>query len=83
MTNRVMVVHSRADYSSDDTPFPPVGAYGTVISELDEYNEFDVVFDKYPCPIIIPDDSWVTHRTMVVFIEDTTTAKRHYAENKA
>lgn len=70
MKNRVMVIFVNSDYDNEEVPFPPIGTKGTVISPLDEFNEFDVMFDDYPCPANIPDESWVTHRLMVVFIDD-------------
>lgn len=70
MDKRVMVIHSNHDYDANEHSFPPIGAIGTTISEIDEYEEYDVLFDNYPCPNSLPDISWVTHRSMIVFIDD-------------
>lgn len=67
--DKVMVIYSNPDYSADECPFPPIGALGTVISGIDIYGEYDVMFDDYPCPTP-PDPSWVTHKTMIIFLND-------------
>jgi len=68
---RVVVIYSNQEYScSAECPFPPIGAIGTIISELDKDNEFDVVFDEYPWPG--EDESWTVHRLMVVLLSEET-----------
>ena len=66
---KVMVIHSRTDYNSDGWPFPPVGAIGETVSGIDEHNEYDVMFEGYPCPVI-NDPSWITHRSMIVELDE-------------
>lgn len=66
---KVMVIHSRLDYSANGAPFPPIGAVGEIISEIDKYGEYDVMFHDYPCPVQ-SDTGWVTHQSMIVFIDD-------------
>lgn len=66
---RVQVIYDKQEYGTIVKPFPPVGTKGTVISDLDDECEFDVLFDDYPCPTDPRDPSWVTHRMMVVFID--------------
>ena len=78
MGRRVMVIYDNQEYGTKVKPFPPVGTLGTVISEMDEEFEFDVMFDNYPCSTTLPDESWVTHRLMVVFIDDTSSLKDNY-----
>ena len=60
MENRkVMVIFSDEEYNAgENQPFPPIGTTGTIISNLDKYNEYDVMFDGFPCPIDLPDSSW-------------------------
>lgn len=70
MNKKVMVIHSRNDYGANGTPFPPIGAIGITISGIDRYGEYDIMFDEYPCPNSMPDESLVTHKSMIVFIDD-------------
>ena len=74
MNQRVMVIHSRSDYACDDTPFPPVGVIGELVSGIDEYDEYDVMFDGYPHPSADP--SWITHKSMIVFIDPEKVEQR-------
>ena len=74
INQRVVIIHSSSEYSSNDTPFPPVGVEGTIISPLDEYGEYDVMFDDHHCPTRA-DPSWVTHKSMIVFIDNITANK--------
>lgn len=68
---RVIVIFSDGGYSAgENQPFPPIGTTGTTISNLDEYNEYDIMFDGFPCPTDLPDSSWVTHKRMIVFIDE-------------
>ena len=66
MKNQVIVIHSNRYYDSNDVPFPPIGVIGEIVSDLDKYGEYDIIFENYPCPV--GDDSWVTHKSMIVFI---------------
>lgn len=66
---RVVIICSNQDYSSDVTPFPPIGTLGTIVSGLDSYNEYDVIFDGFPC--YVQDISWVTHESMIAFINES------------
>ena len=79
---RAVVVFSNQEYActrqyaweDEETllaPYPPVGAVGNVVSDLDDDNEIDVDFPDYPCPAG-PDTSWVTHISMVAFFNDPT-----------
>lgn len=73
MSNRVAVIFSNREYDSNGMPFPPIGTLGTVVTPLDEYGDYDVVFDDYPCPVPspppLPSDSWVVHKNMIVFVD--------------
>lgn len=75
---KVIVIDSNPSYGTGFSHFPPVGAVGQVVSELDECNEFDVLFDGYPCLPLDP--TWITHRNMVVILPDETVSKRQVAE---
>lgn len=68
--SRVMVTWSNQDYRSNEVPFPPIGAVGTVTAPLDKYNELEVEFDEYPFPLV-NESSWTVHKDMVVFLKDT------------
>lgn len=63
--HRVIVVHSNQDYKSDDTPFPPIGAIGSIVQEEDEHGELEVIFDEYPFPIPTC-KSWTVHTSMII-----------------
>ncbi|GIC77661.1 hypothetical protein [Moritella sp. F3] len=69
MSNRVVVIFQNPEYGTEDLPFPPVGTKGTVIGSLDKYGDYEVMFDDYPCPVGL-EESWETHKSMIVFIED-------------
>lgn len=70
MNRRCVVIKDNKEYGTEFLPFPPVGTLGTTISELDDYGDFDVMFDNYPCPNNNPDESWVTHWNMIAFLSD-------------
>lgn len=56
----------------DDIPplvSPPIGAIGTIVLGLDEYGEYDVLFDDYPCQVFLPDTSWIVHKSWIVPID--------------
>ena len=71
----VMVIHSNQEYvggtlsDMGSVPFPPVGTVGELLSGIDEFNEVDVLFPNHPCPGIDP--SWVSHVTMLMFLDDS------------
>ena len=67
---RVMVIVSNQDYASSYDPFPPVGTKGTVTNGVDEWGEYEVVFDDYPNPMLL-DPDWTTHKSMIVMINDS------------
>jgi len=67
---RVMVIYSDRRYDAGDTPFPPIGTMGTLLRGFDYEGDCDVMFDDYPCPTSLPDASWVTHRSQIVFIDE-------------
>lgn len=69
LNSRVVVIFSNPLYSCGEQPFPPVGSIGEVVSGFDEFGECDVLFDGYLCPTVC-DPSWVTHRSMIVFLAD-------------
>lgn len=71
---RVMVIFSNQDYASEFDPFPPIGTKGTVTEGLDEYGDYEVIFDDYP-PTTLLDAEWTTHKSMIVFIDDEKTAE--------
>lgn len=65
---RVVVINQGVGYDSGTKPFPPIGTVGTVLTELDIFQEYDVLFDNYPCPTDA-EPSWVTHKSMIVFLD--------------
>lgn len=78
MNKRVMVIGQNEEYGAQNVLFPPIGAVGTTISFMDDEGDYDVMFDEYPCPTYLPDASWVTHRSLIVFLgtaENTTVRK--------
>jgi len=70
MNKKVMVVFSDPLYASDWQPFPPIGAVGETVSEIDSFGEYDVLFPEYPCKTV-GDPTWITHKRMIVFIDDS------------
>lgn len=80
---RAMVIHSDQRYSSADpftgiaTPFPPIGTTGTVIADIDEDGDYEVIFDDWP-PVSAVDPGWFAHKSMLVFIDG-----RREAETRA
>lgn len=63
--DRVIVIWSNQEYGSDYTLFPPIGAVGTVVEPEDRFGELEVVFDRYPFPLLSC-DSWTVHKSMIV-----------------
>ncbi len=56
---------------------PPVGSIGVLDSNIDEFNEYDVLFNGYPHPAI-NDPAWIVHcRSIVPIDENTETEERH------
>jgi len=68
---KVIVIHSNQSYSGEHVPFPPVGAIGTIISEIDSDGDYEVIFDGYACDTP-GDPAWFTHKSMIVFAPDPT-----------
>lgn len=52
----------------DGLPWPPLGAIGSIDTELDKYSEYDVGFPSHPCPIF--PKTWVVHSSYIVPIND-------------
>ena len=75
---RVMVIHSNQEYSGTDIDFPPIGATGDIVEGLDDYNDYEVVFDGYPGPTP-RDEAWTVHESMIVFIDN----KKEKSKEKA
>ena len=50
--------------------WPPTGSIGVVTASTDEYGEVDVMFDDYPCPVSLPDESWVVPGSYLIPIDD-------------
>lgn len=75
VSTRVMVIFSNQDYASTYDPFPPIGTCGDIVQGLDEYGEYEVVFDDWPAPTLL-DLSWTAHRTMIVFIGGSKQSQR-------
>lgn len=48
---------------------PPLGAIGEITLGLDDCGEYDVRFDDHPCPVSLPDDSWVISKNWIVPID--------------
>lgn len=65
---RVVLICRSPQYGCNGSPMPPVGNLGTIDSELDEYCEYDVLFDNYPCPCD-NDPRWITHMHHIVPID--------------
>lgn len=73
---KIIVIHSRTDYGTGTQDFPPVGTVGTIISNFDKYQECDVEFDGYPCLSTPMDPSWITHKSMIVFLDEDMTKQK-------
>jgi hypothetical protein len=71
---KVMVMFSLLRYAGSGVLFPPVGAVGEIVSNIDEFDEYDVLFYEYPCNTIDP--SWITHKSMIVFIGDNASKSK-------
>lgn len=69
MNRKCVVIHSREDYSCNETPFPPIGTIGYILTDIDECQEYDVLFPSYPCPTV-NDPTWVTHKSMISIIDE-------------
>jgi hypothetical protein len=65
---KVAVIFSDRRYGGTGLPFPPVGAVGEIVTDLDEFGEYDVLFYDYPCNTL-NDPTWITHQRMIVFID--------------
>lgn len=65
----VLICSPPTGWESGFARFPPIGAIGEIVSEVDHYNECDVVFDDYPC-IGYPDPSWVVSCAFIVPIDE-------------
>lgn len=76
MNRRVVVVGQSKEYGTRFLPFPPIGTLGTTISGMDEDGDYDVMFDDHPCPSNNPDESWVTHKSLIIFIGTETIENR-------
>ena len=63
----ILVTH-RVEYRGD-TPFPPIGSMGYVLAGPDQDGDYDILFTGFPC--LAGEPSWVAHRTMLVFIDDS------------
>lgn len=66
----VMFIRDDDHYCSTDGAMPPLGSIGEIISNFDDDGECDVLFPNSPCPVLLPDASWVMHRTMLIEILD-------------
>ena len=78
MNKRVLVVGGSKYYGTRFIPFPPIGTLGTTISHMDEEGDYDVMFDNYPCPNNLPDESWITHKSFIVFIEKEDSKQHNF-----
>jgi len=65
---RVVVIGINRDYDSNFLPFPMIGTLGTIIDGLDEDDEYEILFDNYPCMRLDP--AWTTHKNMIIFLND-------------
>lgn len=70
---RVLVIVSDQRYASGAIPFPSVGTTGTVIQEMDEDGEYEVLFDDW-APVSVVDPGWFVHKSLIVFIDDSPKA---------
>ena len=68
--DRVIVIGRSKLYQADYQLMPPIGAKGEALDNADEYGEHDILFDEYPCPVALPDKSWVIHRNLRALIDD-------------
>ena len=74
MNKRCVVIAQNPEYDSGDTPFPTIGAEGTIVQDLDEFEEYEILFDDYPvCTPLSPE--WSAHYTLVVIISDDDQTK--------
>ena len=80
MGDRVVVIARSRKYQSECQLMPPIGATGEVISHIDEWGEYDIMFDEYPCPVVLPDKSWVIHRNLIALIDGPVIQKQIEAE---
>ena len=77
---KVMLICNSPDYV-DGFKWPPIGAIGYILTEEDEYMEYDVMFVEYPCPVSLPDESWVVYKTWLIPINDNKEAiEKHKAK---
>jgi len=79
---RVMVINSSPLYASNDLAFPPVGAIGEVVSDVDEKGEYDVLFSGFPCLTTPLDPTWITHKSMIVFLDGGDRSEKEAHETK-
>lgn len=61
----------------DDCPLesPPVGAYGEVVSALDDDGDYEVLFPHHPCPVP-PGEWWFIPASWLVRVGDKAAAER-------
>ena len=59
------VISNNPGYDGD-IPFPPIGSVGICMSEIDEYDEYEIWCPEYPGPIH-GEPLWTVHKTMIVF----------------
>jgi hypothetical protein len=66
----IVFLINRGEYHSSHGHWPPIGSLGVIHTESDQYNEYDVMFDNHPCPVCLPDESWVVPCAWVIPVED-------------
>jgi len=65
----VLICSPPYGWESNFSNFPPISAIGSIVSEIDHYNECDVLFDNYPCIGFIG-PSWIVSNSFIVPIDD-------------
>ena len=70
---RVMLIYWNA--APGDDLYLPIGATGEIWSHLDEDGEYDVMFPDHPCPVSLPDTSWIVPAQWLIPLDDVEELK--------
>ena len=60
-----MLIALNSQYDSE-IPHPPIGTCGTVVRDVDEYGDYEIDFEGWPCPVA--PFTWEIHKSMVIRI---------------
>ncbi len=72
---KVILIHRGQGHDFEN--LPPIMSYGIIHTESDQYNEYDVMFEHFPCPVSLPDKSWVVPCAWVIPVEDNQIQEHH------